>query len=71
MRIRRKIALGHEEEKILEVAHEENIDLVVLAFRKRPFFRNLMARTRCLKMISRLPCPVLLKSALAMVDVIF
>jgi len=29
VRIRRKIALGHEE-KILGVAHEENIDLVVL-----------------------------------------
>jgi len=30
VRIRRKIALGHEDEKILGVAHEENIDLVVL-----------------------------------------
>jgi len=48
VRIRRKIALGHEE-KILGVAHEENIDLVVLGFRKRPLFRNLMARTRFLK----------------------
>ena len=71
VRIRRKIALGHEDEKILGVAHEENIDLVVLGFRKRSLFRNLMARTRFLKMISCLPCPVLLKSALAMVDLIF
>jgi len=30
VKIRRKVALGHEEENILGVAREENIDLVVL-----------------------------------------
>src|SRR6266498_1953844 len=62
LKIRRKIALGNKEEKILGVAKEENIDLVVLDIRKRSFFPYLMARGRLLKMISRFPCPVLLKS---------
>jgi nucleotide-binding universal stress UspA family protein len=62
LKIRRKIALGNKEEKILGVAKEENIDLVVLGIRKRSFFPYLMARGKLLKMISRFPCPVLLKS---------
>jgi len=63
VKIRRKVALGHEEEKILGVAHEENIDLVVLGIQKQSFFPNLVARAKFLKMISRLPCPVVLKPA--------
>ena len=62
VKIRRKIALGLEEEKILGVAREENIDLVVLGMRNKSLFPNLMARAKFLKMISRLPCPVLLKA---------
>lgn len=61
LKIRRKVALGNKEEQILGVAKEENIDLVVLGMRKQSFFPYLMARTRLLKMISRFPCPVLLK----------
>src|SRR5262249_7153874 len=38
VKIRRKIALGDKAEKILGVAEEENIDLVVLAVRQKPFF---------------------------------
>jgi nucleotide-binding universal stress UspA family protein len=38
VKIRRKVALGHEEEKILGVAREENIDLVVLGIRNESFF---------------------------------
>ena len=57
LKIKRKVTLGHEEEKILGVAREENIDLVVLGN------SNLMARAKFLKIISRLPCPVLLKPA--------
>ena len=57
LKIRRKVTLGHEEEKILGVAREENIDLVVLGN------SNLMTRSKFLKIISRLPCPVLLKPA--------
>jgi nucleotide-binding universal stress UspA family protein len=63
VKIRRKVALGHEEEKIVGIAREENIDLVVLGIRNKLFSRNLMARAKFLKMISRLPCPVLLKPA--------
>ncbi|MGH7795355.1 MAG: universal stress protein [Candidatus Binatia bacterium] len=59
--ISRKVALGNKEEKILETANAERIDLVVLAVRKKFFFPHLMARGKLLRMISRFPCPVLLK----------
>jgi len=55
--IRRKVVLGKPEETILRVAEEEDIDLVVLTVRKRFIFARLMM----LKMISRFPCPVVLK----------
>ncbi len=61
LKIRRKVALGNKAEKILGAAKEENIDLVVLAVRKQSFFPYLMARGKLLNMISRMPCPVLLK----------
>ena len=61
LKVRRKVVLGNKEEKILGVAKEENIDLVVLGIRKKSFFPYLMARTRLLKMISRFPCPVVLR----------
>ena len=60
VKIRRKIALGDKAEKILGIAEEENIDLVVLAVRQKSFF-PLMAGGKLLKMISRFPCPVVLK----------
>src|SRR4029450_10354709 len=61
VKIRRKVALGNEVEKILRVAEEENIDLVVLAVSQKSIFAYLMAGGKLLKMISRMPCPVLLK----------
>jgi len=57
----RKVALGNKTEKILGVVKDERIDLVVLAIRKTSFFPYLMTRGRLLRMISRFPCPVLLK----------
>jgi len=59
VKIRRKIVLGDGDkaEKILGVAEEENIDLVVLAVRQKSFFPYLMAGGKLLKMISRFPCP--------------
>ena len=63
VKIRRKVVLGLEEEKILGVAREENIDLVVLSIRNESFLSTLMARAKFLKIISRLPCPVLLRPA--------
>lgn len=61
LKISRKVALGNQEEKILEIVNAESIDLVVLPVRKQSFFSHLMGRGKLLKMISRLPCPVLLK----------
>jgi len=63
LKIRRKVALGNEVEKILQVAEEENIDLVVLAVPQKSLFPYQMAGGKLLKMISRMPCPVLLKPA--------
>jgi nucleotide-binding universal stress UspA family protein len=61
LKIRRKVVLGNKGEKILGVAEEENIDLVVLGIRQKSFFPYLIAGGKLLKMISRFPCPVLLK----------
>jgi len=61
MKISRKVVLGNTEEKILETVNAESIDLVVLAVRKKPLLPYLTARGKLLKLISRLPCPVLLK----------
>jgi nucleotide-binding universal stress UspA family protein len=62
LKIRRKVALGNKEEKILGVAKEENIDLVVLGIRNKSFLSYLMAQGKLLRMISRFPYPVLLKA---------
>jgi nucleotide-binding universal stress UspA family protein len=61
LKITRKVTLGNKTEKILTVAKEETIDLVVLGVRKTSFFPYLMARRKLLRLISRFPCPVLLK----------
>jgi universal stress protein A len=61
VKITRKVALGNKAEKILGVVKENSIDLVVLPIRTTSFFPYLMARGKLLKMISRFPCPVLLK----------
>jgi nucleotide-binding universal stress UspA family protein len=62
LKIRRKIALGDKAKKIVRVAREERIDLVVLGIRKKSFLPDLVARGKLLKMISRFPCPVLLQA---------
>jgi nucleotide-binding universal stress UspA family protein len=56
LKIRRKVALGDKAEKIVGVAKEERIDLVVFGVRKKSLDRG-----KLLKMISKFPCPVLLK----------
>jgi nucleotide-binding universal stress UspA family protein len=61
LKISRKVVLGNKVEKIVEIVNAEKIDLVVLADGRKPFFARLMARGKLLKMLSRLPCPVLLK----------
>ena len=40
VKIRRKVALGNQAEKILGVVQDERIDLVVLAVRKTTFLSN-------------------------------
>ena len=63
LKITRKVALGNKAETILQVTKDESIDLVVLAVQKKFFSPDLMARGKLVKMISRFPCPVLLKPA--------
>lgn len=64
VKIRRKVALGSKAEKILEVANEEGVGLVVLAMRKKSLFPYLLALGKLLKIIWRFRCPVLLKPPL-------
>jgi nucleotide-binding universal stress UspA family protein len=59
--IRRKVVLGNPAETLLRVVEDENVDLVVLTVRNKSIFRYPMNRARLLKMISRFPCPVVLK----------
>jgi len=60
VKIRRRVARGNKAEKILGAAHEENADLVVLSVQKQSLFAYLIARGKLLRMISRMPCAVLL-----------
>jgi len=60
LKIRRKVTLGNQADKILECVKEESVDLIVLGMRKTSFFSYLVSRGNVLRMISKLPCPVLL-----------
>ena len=57
--IKRMVRLGKVREEIAAVAREESIDLVVVELRKRLLFPSLATR-KLLKIIDKLPCPVLL-----------
>jgi hypothetical protein len=59
VRITRKLRMGSLIKEIAAIAEKENIDLIVLELRKRFPFADL-AVLKLLKMIGRLPCPVLL-----------
>jgi len=61
VKIRRKVTIGNQAEKILGDIKEERIDLVVLSVPKTPFSPYLTAHGRLVRRISRLSCPVLLK----------
>ena len=61
LKITRKVVLGNKAETILRVVKDENIDLVVLAVQDKSFSPHLTAPRKLLKMISRFPCPVLLR----------
>lgn len=57
--VKRLIRVGSLPDEIIAVARQENIDMIVLELRNRFLFPNL-ARRRLLKIIDRLPYPVLL-----------
>ena len=59
VKLKRLVRLGTVRKEIIAVAREENIDLVVLELRNRFLFRNL-ANRKLLRMIEKLPYPVLL-----------
>jgi nucleotide-binding universal stress UspA family protein len=62
-KVKRMVRLGKVREEIAAVAREENIDLIVLELRKRFLFPSLATR-KLLKIINKLPCPVLLAPAI-------
>jgi nucleotide-binding universal stress UspA family protein len=59
VKVKRLVRLGSLRAEIAAVAREENIDLIVLEVRKRFLFRSTATR-KLLKMINKLPYPVLL-----------
>lgn len=59
VRITKKLRLGKPIKEIAAIAREERIDLVVLGLRKR-FFFSYFLNGQLLKLIERLPSPVLL-----------
>jgi len=59
IRVKRLVRLGALREELASVAREEHIDLIVFELRKRFLFRS-MATRKLLKMINKLPYPVLL-----------
>jgi nucleotide-binding universal stress UspA family protein len=61
VRITRKLRMGTLVKEISAVTEEENIDLIVLELRRRFPFRDSSA-LKLLKVIGRIPCPVLLNS---------
>ena len=63
-KIKRLVRLGALRDEIVAVAREEHIDLIVLELRNGYLFPNLATR-RLLKMIEKLPYPVLLAPPLA------
>jgi nucleotide-binding universal stress UspA family protein len=63
-KVKRMVRLGKVREEIAAVAREENIDLVVLELRKRFLFPSLRTR-KLLKIIDKLPYPVLLPPPIA------
>jgi nucleotide-binding universal stress UspA family protein len=63
-KVKRMVRLGKVREEIAAVAREENIDLVVLELRNRFLFPSLRTR-KLLKMIDKLPYPVLLPPPIA------
>jgi nucleotide-binding universal stress UspA family protein len=63
-KVKRMVRLGKVREEIAAVAREENVDLVVLELRKRFLFPSRRTR-KLLKMIDKLPYPVLLPPPIA------
>jgi hypothetical protein len=59
MKLKRLVRLGRLEKEIVSAARAENVDLIVLELRDRFLFPKLKTR-KLLKMINKLPYPVLL-----------
>lgn len=59
VKLRKIVRLGVLRKEIIAVAREENIDLIVVELRNRLLFSNL-ANRKLLRMIDKLPFPVLL-----------
>ena len=59
MKLKRLVRLGTLEKEIVSAARAENVDLIVLELRDRFLFPKLKTR-KLLKMINKLPYPVLL-----------
>ena len=62
VRITKRVELGSKRKEIARVAKEEKVDLVVFSVPKPSVFSYIVEQGKLLKMIWRLPCPMLLRN---------
>jgi nucleotide-binding universal stress UspA family protein len=61
--VKTRIERGEIPEKIVEVAEDENCDLIIMGTNKTNWFRKLFGKNVVEKVINQAPCPVLVVGA--------
>ena len=61
--IKARLEEGEIDKKIVEVAEEENCDIIIMGSNKRNWFKKLFSKNVVEKVISQAPCPVLVVGA--------
>jgi nucleotide-binding universal stress UspA family protein len=61
--IKTRVEEGEVDKKIVEVAEEENCDVIIMGGNKTSWFKKLFGKNVIEKVISQAPCPVLVVGA--------
>lgn len=61
--VKTRVEEGDIPEKIVQVAEDENCDLIIMGTNKTNWFRKLLGKNVVEKVISQAPCPVLVLGA--------
>lgn len=61
--VKTRIEEGEIDEKIVEVAEDENCDLIIMGTNRTNWFRRLFGKNVVEKVINQAPCPVLVVGA--------